>query len=59
MSDPIATQLNTPVDLPELRGRFERILCVARSSGGPAIGHIQLADQLMRAVQAQQEASDA
>ena len=36
--------------LPELRGMFERILCVARSSGGPAIGNIQLADRLIDAV---------
>jgi hypothetical protein len=36
--------------LPELRGMFERILCVARSSDGPIVGHIQLADQLIDAV---------
>ena len=36
--------------LPELRAMFERILCVARSSGGPAIGNIQLADRLIDAV---------
>ena len=36
--------------LPELRGMFERILCVARSSGGPTVGNIQLADQLLDAV---------
>ena len=36
--------------LPELRGMFERILCVARSSDGPTVGHIQLADQLIDAV---------
>ena len=29
---------------------FERILCVARSSDGPTVGHIQLADQLIDAV---------
>lgn len=36
--------------LPELRGMFERILCVSRSSDGPTVGHIQLADQLIDAV---------
>jgi hypothetical protein len=36
--------------LPELRGMFERILCVARTSGGPLVGNIQLADQLLDAV---------
>jgi hypothetical protein len=36
--------------LPELRGMFERILCVARSSGGPLVGNIQLADRLLDAV---------
>jgi hypothetical protein len=36
--------------LPELRGMFERILCVARSSGGPTVGNIQLADRLIDAV---------
>jgi hypothetical protein len=35
--------------LPELRGMFERILCVARSSGGPLVGNIQLADRLLDA----------
>ena len=29
---------------------FERILCIARSSGAPAIGNIQLADRLIDAV---------
>jgi hypothetical protein len=36
--------------LPELRGCFERILCVARSSDGPTVGNIQLADRLIKAV---------
>jgi len=36
--------------LPELRGMFERILCVARSSDGFAVGNIQLADRLIDAV---------
>jgi hypothetical protein len=36
--------------LPELRGMFERILCVARSSGGLTVGNIQLADRLIDAV---------
>ena len=36
--------------LPELRGMFERILCVARSSRGPTVGNIQLADRLIDAV---------
>jgi hypothetical protein len=36
--------------LPELRGMFERILCIARSSGGPTVGNIQLADRLIDAV---------
>ena len=36
--------------LPELRGMFERILCVARSSDGPTVGNIQLADRLIDAV---------
>jgi hypothetical protein len=34
----------------ELRGMFERILCVARSSDGFAVGNIQLADRLINAV---------
>ena len=36
--------------LPELRGMFERILCVARSSDGPTVGNIELADRLIDAV---------
>jgi hypothetical protein len=36
--------------LPELRGHFERILCVARSSGGRTVGNIELADRLLDAV---------
>jgi hypothetical protein len=36
--------------LPELRGMFERILYIARSSDAPAIGNIQLADRLIDAV---------
>ena len=39
--------------LPELRGMFERILCVARSTGGPTcrpVGNIELADRLIDAV---------
>ena len=36
--------------LPELRGHFERILCVARSSGGRTVGNIELADRLIDAV---------
>jgi hypothetical protein len=36
--------------LSELRGMFERILCVARSSGGLTVGNIQLADRLIDAV---------
>jgi hypothetical protein len=36
--------------LPELRGMFERILCIARSSGGPTVGNIELADRLIDAV---------
>jgi GNAT superfamily N-acetyltransferase len=36
--------------LTELRGMFERILYVARSSGGPTVGNIQLADRLIDAV---------
>jgi hypothetical protein len=39
--------------LPELRGRFERILAVAQGKNPPP-GHIQLADQLVRAVEAWQ-----
>ena len=35
--------------LPELRGMFERILCVASSDQKP-VGHIQLADQLIKAL---------
>jgi hypothetical protein len=45
--------------LPELRGMFERILCVARSSDGPTVGHIQLADQLIDAVVSWSENSPA
>jgi hypothetical protein len=37
--------------LPELRGRFERILCIARSSGGRTVGNIELAGRLIRAVE--------
>jgi hypothetical protein len=40
--------------LPELRGRFERILAVARSSGGRTVGNIELAGRLIRAVEAWQ-----
>jgi hypothetical protein len=36
--------------LPELRGMFERILCVARSSGQRPVGSIELADRLISAV---------
>ena len=36
--------------LPELRGMFERILCVARSSDQKPIGNIGLADRLIKAV---------
>ena len=36
--------------LPELRGMFERILCVARSSDQKPIGNIELADRLIKAV---------
>jgi len=40
--------------LPELRGRFERILEVARYSGGRTVGNIELAGLLIRAVKAWQ-----
>jgi len=43
--------------LPELRGMFERILCVARSSDGPVVGNIQLADRLIDAVVSWSESS--
>ena len=36
--------------LPELRGMFERILCVARSSNQKPVGNIELADRLIKAV---------
>ena len=36
--------------LPELRGMFERILCVARSSGNRPVGNIELAGRLIKAV---------
>jgi len=36
--------------LPELRGMFERILCIARSSDDFTIGNIQLVDRLINAV---------
>ena len=36
--------------LPELRGMFERILCVARSSDQKLVGNIELADRLIKAV---------
>jgi len=39
--------------LPELRGRFERILAVAQGENPPP-GHIRLADRLMDAVVAWQ-----
>lgn len=41
--------------LPELRGMFERILCVARSSCGQDVGNIELTDRLMDAVAKWQE----
>jgi hypothetical protein len=40
--------------LPELRGRFERIIAAAQSER-PQPGHIQLADRLLDAVLAWQE----
>ena len=46
----VRAELATAERLPELRGIFERILCVARSSGGQTIGNIELADRLMDAV---------
>ena len=46
---PAAT--STTERLPELRGRFERILAVARSSGGRTVGNIELAGRLIRAVE--------
>jgi streptomycin 6-kinase len=36
----------------ELRAHFERILCDARSSGGPVVGNIALADHLINAMYA-------
>lgn len=45
--------------LPELREMFERILCAARSSGGLAVGNIQLADRLIDAVVSWSEAGPA
>lgn len=38
-----------PDRLPELRGRFERIIAVAQAENPPP-GHIQLADRLLDAV---------
>jgi hypothetical protein len=47
-----------PADrLPELRGRFERILEVARYSGGRTVGNIELAGLLIRAVETWQRES--
>jgi len=43
--------------LPELRGMFERILCIARSFDGPAVGNIELADRLIDAVVSWSESS--
>ena len=40
-------------DFTELRGSFERFLCVVRSSAGPTVGNIQLADRLISAVRAE------
>jgi hypothetical protein len=48
--DPTNLQTLCAEQLPELRGMFERILCVARSSGGPTVANIQLADRLINAV---------
>lgn len=39
----------------ELRGMFERILCVARCDGARTIGNIELADRLINAVRAWEE----
>jgi hypothetical protein len=38
-----------PDRLPELRGRFERLIAVAQAESPPP-GHIQLADRLLDAV---------
>jgi hypothetical protein len=43
--------------LPELRGMFERILCVARNPHKRAIGNIELAGQLIDAVVSWSESS--
>jgi hypothetical protein len=42
----------TGEELIELRKHFERILCDARSFGGPVVGNIALADHLLNAVSA-------
>ena len=59
-SNPTPTTMSKPTSpdfralcaeqLPELRGMFERILYIARSSDAPAIGNIQLADRLIDSV---------
>ena len=48
----VPTQMPAAVSerLPELRGMFERILCVARSSDQRTVGNIELADRLIKAV---------
>jgi hypothetical protein len=43
--------------LPELRGMFERILCVTRNPHKRAIGNIELADRLIDAVVSWSESS--
>jgi hypothetical protein len=40
----------TQEQLTELRGRFERTLYIARSSGGRIVGNIELADRLIKEV---------
>ncbi len=46
----LAETVAVPDRLPELRGMFERILCVARSSYQKPVGNIELADRLIKAV---------
>lgn len=49
-SDHLSISITT--ELSDLRGAFERILCVARSSGGRTVGNIQLVDRLINATSA-------
>jgi len=50
MGRPAPEPVSVAERLPELQGMFERILCIARSSGGRTVGNIELASRLKDAV---------